>query len=96
LATVTVTFSPVVPTDYVTQRTVTWTDGTTTSNQVLDPSATSATLTTISDGDTVSATLIDTNVVGPSLPSNSLLIVVPTVPTAVPTTPTLLTISATP
>jgi hypothetical protein len=96
VATVNVTFSPVVPSDQVSQRVLTWTDGTTVSTVTLDPSATAASLTTASDGDTVQASIVDTNVVGNSQPSNTLSVVVPTLPTAVPTTPAMLTITATP
>ena len=87
-------FSPVVSGDQVTSRAVTFLINTVPQTPVsAAPGETTASIACL-PGDVVSYTLIDTNVVGPSLPSNSISGTDPfPVPTAVPTTPTAISIS---
>lgn len=96
MSTAVATFSPVVSGDQVTSRAVTFIQNGTT----LPPVAALPTDITASipcnPGDAISFTVIDTNVVGPSMPSNSVSGTDPfPVPTAVPTTPTALTLTFT-
>jgi hypothetical protein len=101
MSTAVATFSPTVPTDAVSSRTVTWTvipGGT--GAPVVTTHTLLASLTTDSlpcnPGDNVSFFVVDTNSVGPSTASNTLTQVDPTPgPTAVPTTPTALTLTFT-
>ncbi len=83
------TFSPVVSGDQVTSRSVLFLkNGTALPPVAAPPTATTASIPCV-PGDAISFTVVDTNIVGPSLPSNSVSGTDPfPVPTAVPTTPT--------
>jgi hypothetical protein len=101
MSTAIATFSPVVAIDQVTSRTANWTlvpggTGTpVTTTHSLPPTATTDTLP-CSPGDVVSVDVDDTNAVGNSQDSNILSGTAPSpAPTAVPTTPTALTLSFT-
>jgi hypothetical protein len=101
MSTAVATFSPTVPTDSVTTRTVTWSvlpGGT--GAPVVTTHSLAASVTTDSlpcnPGDVVSFFVVDTNSVGSSSPSNTLTQTDPTPgPTAVPTTPVALTLTFT-
>jgi hypothetical protein len=100
------TFSAEVASDQDTLRTVTFVNQTAagasiTTVQTFSSNVTTATLTTnsdgsaVADGDTISVSVVDTNAAGNSAPSNSESVVVPfPAPTAVPTTPQVLTLTA--
>lgn len=101
MSTAVATFSATVPSDSVTSRNVTWTvlpGGT--GAPVVTTHSLAASVSTDSlpcnPGDVVSFNVVDTNGFGPSLASNTLTGTDPTpLPTAVPTTPTALTLTFT-